>query len=301
MVLMEWIFTRRSDDDLDSRDLTVSATPPISADFAVLRAMLLEEEVVNLFLLDQLDRSGLPGGSPPPWLVARDGSRGIIALAYVSRGAVGAVANTAVPWGDPVGCARIGRMVKAQGGTRMLVGPRAACDALFAGMGRPHHRRRHDQHLYVVTAPDSGPVLVTTLATEADVRSLVMMQAAMLEEDLGITAAELDMPVLRVRVRERVAAGTAWIARLRPDGPPVFTVNVGFSCPAGAQLGGTFVPPALRGQGLATRAMRGVVAQLLAQGAPRVTLHVNEQNVAAVRCYEAIGFRRVAPFRLMVM
>ena len=222
-------------------------------------------------------------------------------MAYVSRTSIGGLANTVVPWGDPAGCARIGRMVKAQGGTRMLVGPRAACDGLWSGMGRPHHRRRHDQHLYAVTTRDGGPTLDTRLATDADVRSLVFMQAAMLEEDLGILPAELDMPILRVRVRERVATGAVWIARLDPEGPPVFTVHVGLRCSQGAQLGGTFVPPSARGQGIATRAMRSVISHLLGQGLPRVTLHVNEQNTAAVRCYQAIGFRRVAPFRLMVL
>jgi len=31
------------------------------------------------------------------------------------------------------------------------------------------------------------------------------------------------------------------------------------------------------------------------------TLHVNEANLPAVRSYEAMGFRRSAPFRLMTL
>ena len=33
----------------------------------------------------------------------------------------------------------------------------------------------------------------------------------------------------------------------------------------------------------------------------RITLHVNEQNIAAVRTYEASGYRRHAPYRLVTL
>jgi hypothetical protein len=43
------------------------------------------------------------------------------------------------------------------------------------------------------------------------------------------------------------------------------------------------------------------VCRRLIADVPMVTLHVNEANHPAVRSYEAVGFRRSTPFRLMTL
>jgi hypothetical protein len=77
----------------------------------------------------------------------------------------------------------------------------------------------------------------------------------------------------------------------------LFTINVGTRSHLGCQIGGTYVPLAHRGKGLATAATAAVVRDLLKRH-PRVTLHVNEANQPAVRVYEKIGFERSVPYRL---
>ncbi|MEC8423972.1 MAG: GNAT family N-acetyltransferase, partial [Myxococcota bacterium] len=216
-----------------------------------------------------------------------------------TRDRLGRLADTVVPWGDPALCPLLGAHIRQAGGTRLLVGPRAACDALWVGLGRPTTRRHHEQRLYVADQTPDGPCISVTRATASDIDTLTEMQAGMLEDDLGIPRGDLDLDILRRRVRDKVVAGASWV--VRGDGGVSFVVSVGFRSPGGAQLGGTYVWPQDRGRGLATRAMRGVVRALLRDGMPRVTLHVHEANTPAVRCYVSAGFRPHAPFRLMVL
>jgi predicted GNAT family acetyltransferase len=69
--------------------------------------------------------------------------------------------------------------------------------------------------------------------------------------------------------------------------------------PDSVQLGGIYTPRELRGRGYAKRA---IAAQLLAAGASglmRSVLFTN--NPSAVRCYEALGFRRIGEFSLVLL
>ena len=79
----------------------------------------------------------------------------------------------------------------------------------------------------------------------------------------------------------------------------MFQVNVGATHARGCQVGGTWVPRADRGRGLASAGVAATCRWLLARY-PRVTLHVNEANGPAVRVYEKAGFRRDAAFRLII-
>jgi GNAT superfamily N-acetyltransferase len=275
------------------------ANPLGPADQADARALLARDAVTNLFLLDKIDAVGIPGAPGDRWLGVRGPDGTLLALAYANRDRPRTAANTLVPCGDPSAARWLGEGVRADGGTRMLVGPRAACDAVWTGMGSPPPRRKHDQHLYVADAPPAGDALPIGRARPEDLEPLLEMQIGMLEDDLGITRDEIDVDILRKRVMERILGGSSLVAR--DGGAACFTVYVGFRCRGGAQVGGTYVPVARRGRGIATRAMRGVVRMLLADGLPRVTLHVNEANTPAVRCYVAAGFRPHTPFRLMVL
>jgi aminoglycoside 6'-N-acetyltransferase len=59
-----------------------------------------------------------------------------------------------------------------------------------------------------------------------------------------------------------------------------------------------FLDPALHGQGLGTETVRLVVRHLFEErGHHRVTIDPALANVAAVRCYEKVGFKRVGVLR----
>lgn len=275
------------------------ATPLTPADAPEARELLSRDRVTNLFLLDKLEKTGFAADGRDRWVGVRGPDGALACLAYTARERVGRPADTVVPWGAAEHCPALGARIRQEGGTRMLVGPRAACDGVWAGLGRPPPRRHHEQRLYVVDRQPDGPRSPVARATLDDVPALTEMQAGMLGDDLGIAREDLDIDILARRVQDKVLTGSTWV--VKEDGRIVFVVSVGFRTPHGAQLGGTYVWPVDRGRGVATRAVRGVVHTLLGDGLPRVTLHVHEANEPAVRCYVSAGFRPHAPFRLMVL
>ncbi|MCA9493158.1 MAG: GNAT family N-acetyltransferase, partial [Myxococcales bacterium] len=181
----------------------------------------------------------------------------------------------------------------------LRVGPRAASDALWSAWASTHQpRRRYDQRLYVLDDPPPGedpPGFRRALPR--DVTRLAVQAAAMEREDLGTDPRERDPASHDQVVAERVRTGRTWVIE---DGDAlVFQVNIGTMHVDGAQIGGTWVPPARRGRGLSTSGV-AATCRHLAEVVPRVTLHVNEANTPAVRCYERVGFRREAAYRLVV-
>jgi len=265
-----------------------------------LATLLGADPAVNLFLLDRLAEGGLMR-APADWWAGWFGPDGGLRAALYAAGPLRLrPAMTAIPAGEAEGCAPLGALLAAAGGTRLLVGPRAACDAVWDGLGRPGWRTRHDQRLYVAEAVGPGPFAVPTAAQAADVDALQPMHLGLLEEDLGVTADEIDAAAHRADIARRVRQGKVRVLRDPPGGAPVFAVDIGTVRPEGVQVGGTFVRADARGRGWATRGMRGLVRDLLPQTA-RVTLHCNESNAPAVRAYEEAGFRPAAPFRLMVL
>jgi ribosomal protein S18 acetylase RimI-like enzyme len=284
----------------------VRATSLTSRDRGDVEALLHRDVEANLFLLGVLASgggAGLPPGSwwgygPPRTSPTERRHGGLSAMVFVASSALASGRNLAVPAGDPDGCEAIGKALGAYGPIRMVVGPREASDALWQGLGDPRARIRYEQRLYVCTRVTDGPELEIRTATLGEADALADMAGQMMLEDLGEDPRVYDREGHRRLVAERIRAGRTMVG---VDGDRVvFKVDVGTRFDRGCQVGGTFVPPDLRGRGLATRGMRAVCRRLVA-AVPMVTLHVNEANAPAVRCYEAVGFRRSAPFRLMTL
>lgn len=254
-------------------------------------ALLRDDPVQNLFLLGFLDASSLARGF---WYGVEHGER-LTAVALVLPG------RLVVPWSpDDTDAKLLGEALRARHPPCMFVGPRAACDAMWAVWGRDVRPERfYDQRLYVCHTPPPGPpVKGFRKAAMTEWRTISRYSALMEYEDLGRDPSQ-DMPDLHdTVVKDRIRNGRTWV--IERGGEILFQINVGTSTPWGCQVGGTYVPPERRGHGLATDGMRELCRQLL----PRqriVTLHVNEANTPAVRVYERSGFERDAPFRLITV
>lgn len=260
---------------------------------AALEELLLLDPPVNLFLLGYLDAVPVPRAW---WYGALDGDR-VVAAALLVPG------RLVVPFSpDPAHATALGRALGRRHRPCMMVGPRAACDALWAPWGRGARIDRwHDQRLYVCDThalPERDPLPGFRRAHPDDFAEVLDQAAAMEVEDIGRFRLDDDPDGFREGVRRRIQQGQTWV--VERDGALVFQIHVGTETAFGCQVGGTYVPPAHRGQGLATAGMLEL-GRRLRRRHKRITLHVNEANAPAVRVYERSGYRPHAPFRLVTL
>src|SRR6266516_4632064 len=127
------------------------------------------------------------------------------------------------------------------------------------------------------------------LAVPADEERVLRLSAAMYTEEMGENPLTRDPTSYRRRIR--VLSSRGWTYVYDVDGELQFKMDIGCASRRGAQIQGVFVPPELRGQGVATRAMTAC-CQLAFQRHPSLSLYVNDFNHPAVALYERLGFRR---------
>lgn len=95
----------------------------------------------------------------------------------------------------------------------------------------------------------------------------------------------------------QIAAGNAWVAI--QDDTPVSLSAFNATLPDMVQLGGIYTPPALRGRGYARAAVAAALVAARERGATRAVLFTSSPS--AVRCYEALGFRCIGDYSLVIL
>lgn len=259
---------------------------------AAVRELLSADPVQNLFLLAFLDSASLKRGFW--WGILENDQPRSIALWIPER--------LVVPWAPiATDAAEMGRKFRRLGHPCTLIGPRAAGDALWDTWSNniAVAEKFYDQRLYIVhKRPTELPVAGFRRAVPAEWATVADYAVKMELEDLGRSPAARSPQVHEQVVKERIRNGATWV--IEREGQIVFQINVGTDLPIGCQVGGTYVPPEYRGQGLAIAGMRSLLYQLL-EHRPWVSLHVNEANTPAVQVYERVGFERVAAYRLITV
>lgn len=92
-------------------------------------------------------------------------------------------------------------------------------------------------------------------------------------------------------VMQRLIDGDAY-GIVDDDGRVIFKADLGPRLGDQAQLQGVWVAPGLRGRGLSTPALSGMLT-LAMRRFPRISLYVNDFNTPAIRAYERLGFVEV--------
>jgi uncharacterized protein len=179
-----------------------------------------------------------------------------------------------------------------------IVGERGAVSELWAELAPVWGRARDvrdPQPLMAISGPPSievDPLVRRVRPEELDV--LVPACVAMFTEEVGVSPVGPDGGAsYRSRVAELVRAGRAF-ARIE-GGRVVFKAEIGSVSSAACQVQGVWVPPDLRGRGLASPGM-AAVAELAREAAPVVSLYVNDFNHAARATYRRVGFADVGQF-----
>ena len=183
--------------------------------------------------------------------------------------------------------------------SRRSSGPHDAVEAFWqtvsASWGRPRELRWGQPHLEIGRPPLVEPDPEVRRTTRADLDELYPACVAMYTEEVGVSPeAGGGAELYRARVSQLISRG--WSFARFDRGRLVFKAEVACASPKAAQIQGVYVPPDLRGQGLATAGMAAVVQQVREQVAPVVSLYVNDWNVPARRAYEHVGFTQSATF-----
>ena len=250
--------------------------------------LLSEDPVQNLYLLHTLACHGIENGR---WYGAFLDQR-LCGVVRIHPGVL------AVPWIPHDSAAHpLGQALAIHHRPCMVVGPRAHCDRLWkAWCPQTPIQCHQDQHLYVVRSVSTGDMEPNLRLARPDEAALVAHHAgAMQEEDIGSVQHRLDPAAHIGQIQARIRAKRYWIKR--HDNRITFQACVSLHGHRMCQIGGTYVPPSSRGEGLATRCIRTLCQTLLAE-LELISLHVNEANTTAIRCYQRAGFVASAPFRL---
>lgn len=262
-----------------------------SDDSADLHELLAENPRVNIFLKGFLEAVPMERAW---WYGIRKGAAFTGAVLVLPG-------RLAVPWiPDKEEAVIIGQHLARHHQPSMLVGPREACDEIWAfWKQRAKPISHYDQRLYTCTGVEERPPDSRfRLATMADLDTVTTYAGLMEAEDLGTNPMLNNSGAHRRAVQERIRAGRTYV--IENDNEIVFQIVIGSKTAWGCQVGGTYVPTKHRSKGWATKGMKSL-CQLLLQEFPRVTLHVNEANAPAVKVYERTGFLRDAAYRLIVL
>jgi GNAT superfamily N-acetyltransferase len=116
-------------------------------------------------------------------------------------------------------------------------------------------------------------------------------------ETLGATDSQEQRRSSAEFLDTQIADGNAWVAI--EAGAPVSLSAFNASLPDIVQLGGIYTPPELRGRGYAKVVVAASLVVARERGASRAVLFTD--NPSAARTYEALGFRRVGDYSLVLL
>jgi predicted GNAT family acetyltransferase len=184
-------------------------------------------------------------------------------------------------------------------------GPRDQVSRVRAALGLADARAQSDddETLYALPlialsepALGSEPVVCrSALRQDRDV--LVAWRLAYELEVLGASDVEDTRRQSEQFMDTQLRAGQAWVATVAERLVSLSALNA--ALPDIVQLGGIYTPPEFRGRGYAKRAVAAQLLAARASGVTRAVLFTN--NPSAVRCYEALGFRRTGELSLVLL
>ncbi|MBW8483741.1 GNAT family N-acetyltransferase [Actinomadura parmotrematis] len=256
-------------------------------------ALLDADPVTNVFVASRVHAAGLDPRrlGAQMWGYPRDGR--LTALCYAG-------ANLIPVGAGPEAVRAFAERAQAQGRRcSSIVGPIGAVgdlwDFLAPYWGPPRAiRARQPVMATARDAPVPADPAVRRVGM-ADFDLVYPACVAMFTEEVGVSPNTGDGGVLyRARVAELIRMGRAF-ARIE-DGRLMFKAEIGAVTPLACQVQGVWVPPDLRGRGLAVGGMAALVHEALRTVAPNVSLYVNDFNDRARAAYRRVGFTETGTF-----
>lgn len=105
---------------------------------------------------------------------------------------------------------------------------------------------------------------------------------------------------VRDAIEREVGRGDLWVLIDRERGEMLSMTATNARLPDMVSIGGVYTPPELRGRGHARAAVAGQLADVKRTGVRRAVLFTGRDNTPARRAYEALGFRIVGDYALIL-
>lgn len=191
-------------------------------------------------------------------------------------------------------------------GLKGLLGPAPQIGAIVEGLGltvgKPDYHSA--EILYALDLEDlrmpaalEDDTLEVRRGSEVDRAQRLEWRMAFMAEAFGTE----DTPETRATAEESnmrgEKAGHSFV--LYADGEPVSISGFNTAVPDCVQIGGVFTPPELRSRGYGRAVVAGSLALARETGVVRSVLFTENDNVAAQRAYEALGYAAVGDYALV--
>ncbi|MEO5618707.1 MAG: GNAT family N-acetyltransferase [Candidatus Eisenbacteria bacterium] len=257
---------------------------------------LQQDPVLHVYVTALALRDSLGSPHDETWAARRGGA--ITALLHLG-GRSGAV----LPHGDdPAGLRELAEVARARRsslpGRIQVIGPAAGVRAIvdaFAADGLSPRLER--SQVYMKLEPAALPAFEHLSELRAarveDYPLLFETGAALRAEELDEDPRVADPQTYARRVEEECRDGYTWL--WPGDSGLRFRASISAATFEAAQISGVYTPPALRGNGFATRGLAELCARLLEKSRV-VCLFVNDFNEPALSLYRRLGFRVIAPW-----
>lgn len=281
--------------------MTVSSTNPAPAterlgpaDVPEVLTFLDADPVTNVYLMALVLRDALARPKDEYWAARRHGR--ITALLYLG-GHSGAV----LPAGDDTEAAlALGAMAAERAASLpsrfQVIGPSAMVRALLSRFPAPEcEPRLVREQSYLSLSPGRLPDFLRLPelrhARREDYALVYETGGALRAEELLEDPREVDAIAYARRAEEDCRDGHTWVWR---DARGLcFRSSISALTADAAQISGVYTPPALRGQGLATRALAELCLRLFDRS-QHCCLFVNDVNLPALALYRRLGFEHRA-------
>jgi ribosomal protein S18 acetylase RimI-like enzyme len=199
--------------------------------------------------------------------------------------------------------------VKASGRPiRGLIGPSDQVGSVKATLSLDDELVQLDEteNLYSLTLED--------LVIPSALRSGTLQGRRMESRDLDLVTAwrvdfsiealdEEDSPQLRagcrVGMERSLREGRTWV--LEAEARPVACSSFNTAIAEAVQIGGVWTPPELRNRGYGRAVVAASLLDARAEGAAKAILFTGEENIPAQKAYEALGFRRIGDYRILLL
>lgn len=179
------------------------------------------------------------------------------------------------------------------------VEPQLDLDRERLGKVVPEYLYSLDLAALAVPEPLSSGRVDFRRARVADLATLVPWRREYDLHTLGFPAHSIDDAVSRDLLTRMIEAGRLWV--LEEAGRLVSMTGLSAALPDIVQVGGVFTPVEHRGRGHGRTVVAGSLLEARAGGVVEAILFTEAENHPAQRAYEALGFKRIGDYGMVLL